>query len=178
MPLVTSGAARSTVSVPRSGLSHRRPVAVDAHDLAGKAVRRPDELGDEAAGRVLVERPRRGDLQDLAVLHHRDLGRHAERLLLIVGDDDEGDADLGLQAHQLELHLLAELLVEGGERLVEQQQLRPLDQGPGQRHALPLAAGELVGLALGHAAEPDHGDRLLDPGADLGPAACRVTLSP
>ena len=57
---------------------------------------------------------------------------------------DEGDADLVLQADQLELHLLAQLLVERRERLVEQQHLRALHQRAGQRHALPLAAGELV----------------------------------
>ena len=38
--------------------------------------------------------------------------------------------------------------VEVGERLVEQQQLRPLDQGAGECHALLLAAGELRRPAL------------------------------
>ena len=91
-----------------------------------------------------------------------------QRLLLVVGHDHEGDADLVLQADQLELHLLAQLLVERRERLVEQQDLGPLDQGAGQRDALALAAGQLVGLALLEAVEPDHGQRLLDPRADLG----------
>jgi hypothetical protein len=40
-----------------------------------------------------------------------------------VGHDDEGDADLVLDVHQLELGLLAQLLVQRAERLVEQQQL-------------------------------------------------------
>ena len=45
---------------------------------------------------------------------------------------------------ELDLHLAAQLEVEGAERLVEQQHLGPVDQGAGQRDALPLAAGELV----------------------------------
>ena len=53
-----------------------------------------------------------------------------------------------LDVDELELRVLAQLLVERAERLVEQQQLRPLDQRARQRHALPLAARELVRLAL------------------------------
>ena len=81
-----------------------------------------------------------------------------------MGDDHEGDPDLVLQAHQLELHLLAQLLVERRERLVEQQHLGPLDQRAGERDALALAAGELIGLALLEALEPDHRQRALTRG--------------
>ena len=48
--------------------------------------------------------------------------------------------DLVLDALQLDLHLLAQLEVEGAERLVEQQHLGPVDQRPGQGHPLALAA--------------------------------------
>ena len=61
------------------------------------------------------------------------------------------------------LHLLAQLAVERAERLVEQQQPRLEHGGAGQRDALLLAAGELVGQALGHAGELDHVQRLLRP---------------
>ena len=49
---------------------------------------------------------------------------------------------------ELDLHLPAQLEVEGAERLVEQQHVRAVDQGPRERDALLLAAGELVRLAL------------------------------
>ena len=49
---------------------------------------------------------------------------------------------------QLELRMLAQLAIERAQRLIEQQQLRPLDQRARQRHALALAAGELMRLAL------------------------------
>jgi hypothetical protein len=57
-----------------------------------------------------------------------------------VRDDDKGDAELALQFTQLELRLRAELFVERGKRLVEQEDLRPLDQRAGKRHALALPA--------------------------------------
>ena len=69
---------------------------------------------------------------------------------------------------QLELRLLAQLLVERAERLVEQQHLRPLGDGAGERHALPLAAGELVGLALGELLHLDELQHLGDARLDLG----------
>ena len=58
--------------------------------------------------------------------------------------------------------------VEVGERLVEQEHERLLDQRPTQRDALLLAARHLAGLALQQVGDvQDLGDRL-DPGLDLG----------
>ena len=65
-----------------------------------------------------------------------------------MGDDHEGDADVLLQAHQLELHLLAQLLVERREGLVQQQHLGTLDQGTRERDPLALATRKLIGRAL------------------------------
>jgi hypothetical protein len=58
------------------------------------------------------------------------------------------------RALQLDLHLLAELEVERAEGFVEQQHLRPVDEGAGERHALALATGELrrAAAAVGSAA--------------------------
>ena len=53
-----------------------------------------------------------------------------------------------LQVLHLHLHLLAQLQVEGGHRLVEQQHLRLEHDRPRQRHALLLPAGELVDAAM------------------------------
>ena len=52
---------------------------------------------------------------------------------------------------ELDLHLLAQLQIECAQRLVEQKNARPVDQRPGQRHALALAARERARLALAQA---------------------------
>ena len=95
----------------------------------------------------------RAELFDPAAVHHRDRVGHRHGLLLVVGDVHEGDADLGLDALELQLHLAAQLEVEGAERLVEEQHLGVVDQRAGDGDALLLAAGELVRLALGEVAE-------------------------
>ena len=60
------------------------------------------------------------------------------------------------------------LQVERAERLVEQEDARPVHQRTGERDALALAAGQLVRLAVAEALEPDAGERLVDPGPALG----------
>ena len=82
-------------------------------------------------------------------------------------DVDEGDAHLTLNPEQLELHLLAELEVKCAKRLVEQQYLGLVDNGPGERYALSLAAGELSRLAGPEAGQTDHIQRLAHPLAPL-----------
>jgi hypothetical protein len=98
---------------------------------------------------VIVELLRRADLHDLAGAHHADPVAQRQRLLLVVGHQDEGDAELALKVLQLDLHLLAQLAVERGQRLVEQQELRLVHDGSRQRHPLLLAARHL----------PDPADR-------------------
>jgi hypothetical protein len=64
--------------------------------------------------------------------------------------------------------VLAELEVEGAERLVEQEHGRVEDQRPGERDPLALPAGELIDAA---AAEPGQADALehrVDPARDVG----------
>jgi hypothetical protein len=63
-----------------------------------------------------------------------------------VGDVDRGDAELALEPLELVAQRLAQLGVQVGQRLVEQQQRRLDDQRAGQREALLLATGELGGL--------------------------------
>ena len=112
-------------------------------------VRLADEVGDELVDGVAVDLGRRTDLLDLARVHDHDLIGHGQRLLLVVGDEDEGDADLLLNVLELLLHLLAQLQVERAERLVEQQHARLVDERAGDGDALLLTAGELGHVAVG-----------------------------
>ena len=84
-----------------------------------------------------------------------------------MGDHDEGDADLVLQALELHLHGAAQLLVERAERLVEQQQARPLDQRAGERDALLLPARQLLRLAVGERRQLRRLEDRVDAGADF-----------
>ena len=86
----------------------------------------------------------RADLLDPAVVHHHHAVGDLERLLLVVGHEDAGDADLVVQAAQPAAQLLAHLGVERAEGLVEQQHLaarrRARARGPRAGAGRPRAA--------------------------------------
>ncbi|MDT4847340.1 hypothetical protein FQZ97_813910 [compost metagenome] len=65
-----------------------------------------------------------------------------------MGDEDDGALLLGLQAHQLALHLAADQRVQGGEGFVHEQDGRVVGQRAGQADALLHATGELVRVAV------------------------------
>src|SRR5262249_15233567 len=90
-------------------------------DAALEEVAAPDEICDEAVPRVIIEFALRPDLLDAAFIHDDEAVRHRERLLLVVRHHDGGEAELLLQLADLDAHLLPQLGVEIGERLVEKQ---------------------------------------------------------
>ena len=101
------------------------------------------------------------------MVHHRDAVRQRERLGLVVRHVHERDAGLLLQVDELDLHLLAQLGVECGERLVEQQHRRLGDQRARDGHALALAARQLVRKAPAEALQADVLQRLGDAARDV-----------
>ena len=121
-----------------SGVRARRHAPAQDHRLA-------EEVADERGGGLLVEARAAAHLLDAAALHDRDAVGEAERLDLVVGDEEDGDAEAALQELQLDAHLLAQLGVEVAERLVEQQQIRLVDERAAEREALLLAAAEQRG---------------------------------
>ena len=120
-----------------------------------KEIHAADELGDEAARRLLVDLRRPADLLDTARVHHGDAIRHDERLALVVRDEHRGDAEPALDRGDLHAHLFAQLEIEVGERLVEQEHRGPDDERARKRDALALPARELERTALGEAAQLD-----------------------
>ena len=72
----------------------------------------------------------------------------------------------------------AQLGVEVAERLVEEQDLRPDDDGARQRHPLLLAAGELVRLLALVASQPDQLEHLGHRAVDLADAPWPWTRRP
>ena len=108
----------------------------------------------------------RAGLLDAGLVHDHHAVGHFERLLLVVGDQQAGDVDGVVQPPQPAPQPLADLGVERAEGLVEQQHLGFDGQGASQRHPLPLAAGELAGIAVGERFELDQRHQLPDALAD------------
>src|SRR3954447_2156888 len=162
------------------------PAARGRVDRAGYVAGEPDPLaatpdrglldvgygGEQGLGvgvvRVQVDAVAIGDLDDLAEVHHRDLGAEVPHDREVVGDEQERDAELLLDALEQVDHLGLDRHVERRDRLVGHQQLGVEGEGPGDADALTLAAGELVGepvVVLG--VEADDLEQLLDPVEDL-----------
>src|SRR3954466_7243525 len=144
-----------------------REAALGGPQLAVDEVGDAEEVGDELRPGALVEVGGTAGLLDPPLAHHGDGVGHAHGLLLVVRDVHEGDADVPLDALELDLELLAQPQVERAERLVEEERPRAVDERARERHALLLATGELAGLALAQAAELHEREGLGDARADL-----------
>ena len=136
-------------------------------DPAVEQVDVAEEVEHEGVGRMVVDLVRRPDLLDPPLVHHHDPVGHLQRLLLVVGDEDAGDVDLVVQPAQPAAQFRPHLGIQGAERLVQQQHLRLHRQRPGQRHPLPLPAGELRRVAVGQCFQLHQLQQLHDLVADL-----------
>ena len=125
-----------------------RPFAVGGPDLALQQVRRSEEAGNELGRRALIDILRSADLLALAEAHDGEAVGHRHGFFLVVRDVDEGDADLLLDALELQLHLLAQLEIQSTQRLVQEQDLGLVHQRACEGDALHLAAGHLTRLPL------------------------------
>ena len=121
-----------------------------------------DEAGNIGVGRLVVDLQRGADLLDGAGVHNHDFVAHGQGFFLVMGDEDEGNADLLLDALQFTLHLLAQLQVQGAQGLVQQQDVRLVHQGAGDGNTLLLAAGELGDVALFVAFQVHQGKHTVD----------------
>ena len=126
----------------------RRLPEVDvAHPLQREPLERAvgaDEVLHERRRRVHQQLGRRGVLgEDPALLEDRDPVAHLDRLVDVVGDEDDRLAQLGLEAQELVLQPLAVDRVDRAERLVHQHQRRVGRERAGDADALALAAGQL-----------------------------------
>ncbi len=136
--------------------------------LAGHEVHQAHEIRDHAVGGTGIDLERRPVLLHASEIHDRDLVRQRQRLGLVVGDVDESDPGAALQFLELGAHALAQLGVEIGQRLVEQQDVGLDHQRAGERNALLLAAGQLARIAGFEPREIHQRQRLLDLAARLG----------
>lgn len=138
---------------------------------AVEEIRVADEGGHETRARRFVDFLRRAELFDPAQFHYRQAVRQAHGLALVVRHVQECDADLVVNQVQFNEHALAELEVQRGQRLVQQQHPRLVHQRPRDRHPLFLAARNLVGLLPRLILHLDQGQHLGHLRLDLLPGA-------
>src|SRR5207244_6325870 len=79
---------------------------------------------------------------------------------LVVRDIDERGLEVAVQLLQLDSSLAAELCVQVGEWLVEQEDLRAAHDGAAEGHALALTAREGSRLALQEVVETQDAGRV------------------
>jgi hypothetical protein len=123
-----------------------------------------DEVRDVVLGRVGQDRLRGVVLHDPgADVEHDDPVAELHGLVEVVGDADDGLAQLVLDPQQLVLQPHPGDRVDRPERLVHQQHRRVRGQRPGDADALLLPAGERAGVAVavGGRVQPDQVQQLL-----------------
>ena len=104
----------------------------------------------------------------------RPLQQHAHpvaqrhRLLVVLGDVEDGGLELLEQPRQLQPHLVAQLGVDVAQRVVEQQDLGPAHQRPAQRRALLLPVRELARQVVQHVGYAQELGHLLHALLDVG----------
>ena len=108
-----------------------------------------------------------------ADLHDRDQVAHLDRLVDVVGHEEDRLGQVLLEAQELVLEPLPDDRVDRAERLVHQHQRRIGGQGPGDADPLALAAGE---LARDSARDSAPGSRPTRSSSSSGASALRADV--
>ena len=132
--------------------AHQTVFDHDAVDDVGVA----DEARAVFVDRLVVDLHRCADLFDLAVAHDDDLVGHRERFFLVMGDEDEGDADFTLDLLELQLHFFSQIFVQRRERFIKQKHPRFIDERTRDCDTLLLAAGHAGDIAVLEAFKTDE----------------------
>ena len=151
----------------RRAMTIRSPVL---DDLRGVDRRIGEHPRRQQALRPAIDVRGRPVLHDAAFVHQRGMAAEQQGLDRLGGGIDHRAVAAGEQLRQLVAQLLAQLVVEIGERLVEQHEIGVLDERPGDRGALLLAAGQLVRHAPQHRRDAHQ---LGDPGDPVVELALR-----
>ena len=99
--------------------------------------------GDEGVLGVREDFPRRALPQDLALAHDDHVIGQRHGLGLIMGHVYRGQTEPLLNVAQLEAHRLAQPGIEIGQRLVEEEHARAVDQRAGEHDPLLLSPAQL-----------------------------------
>ena len=138
------------------------------HQAAGQQAALANEVGHKAVGRLMVEVVGAVPLLDAPAVHDADFIGHGKGLVLIVGHQDGGHAFMLEDVAHFQRQVFAQIDIQIGEGLIEQQQLRARRQGTCQGHALLLAAGEFMRILALAAGQVDSRQHLPDARGALG----------
>ena len=97
-----------------------------------------------------------------ALREHDDAVGEVDGLVDVVGDEEDRDPVVLAHLEDEVLEVAARLRVDGGERLVHEQDRRLVGERAGDRDALLHPAGELPGIVVDESRQPDGRERLLD----------------
>ena len=146
--------AAGVEAAARRRVDRRRHVALeDDPPAAPLDLRVRDRDRRQQRDRVRVERPRlssrrRRQLDDPAEVHHRDPVADVADDRQVVGDEQVRQPEPALEPLEQVDDLRLDRDVEGADRLVGDDEVRVEGERPGDADALPLAARELVRVAL------------------------------
>ena len=118
------------------------PHLIIFYHRSGKNIALPNKISNKTVGRLIIDFLRCAHLLDLTILHHHNLIRHRQRLLLIVGHKDKSNTNFLLNPFQLILHLFTELKIQSRQRLIQKQNLRFIHKSSCNRYSLLLSAGK------------------------------------
>src|SRR5467141_2927418 len=160
---VLASASRVTLSICALGLAADEvPDVVAVFEALHRLLHREIARAREVDAHFLADARGAGGEDDDAVAEE-------DRLLDVVGDEDDGLARALPELDELFLHGLARLRIEGAEGLVHQQHLGIDRQHARERHALLHSARQLGGIVVAEVAEIHHlqvaVDRRVDPRA-------------
>ena len=153
----------------------RRRVELELAQPANAEALEPTVLADEAGHEVVGGRGEQlvggGELDQMAVAHDRDPVAHLDRLVDVVGDEDDRFANLPMKPQEIVLEAVARDRIDRAERLVHQHDRWVGSHRPRNADALLLTAGELSWIATQIALwiEPDQLEQLRRPGSGAAP---------
>ena len=119
----------------------------------------PEEAGHEPVGRPAPHVARRALLLDAPLVHHDEPVGQREGLAVVVGHEQDRQAEAREQRTQFGHQPVAQGAVERAERFVEHQQTRLRGEGAGKGDALLLTARQLRDAAGAEAVEADERKR-------------------
>ena len=100
----------------------------------------PDKIRNKSVFRFIINVHRCADLLDQPLVHDDDPVGHSQSLFLVMGNEYEGDSQLIFDFDQFLLHILSELQIQRPQRFVQKEDLRLINDSPGDSDPLLLSA--------------------------------------